>query len=129
MRKDYFDMNVTNRLIPRNSGIGYPTTLNPKVGFVVTPFKNVNIFGNKGLGFRAPAASDMSPVKTTARPNFQLGAAQTDSWDLGFNATFIDQIYVAFDWYRTDMQDEVRTDAAGNPYNVEIPRERAMRSR
>jgi outer membrane receptor protein involved in Fe transport len=118
VRKDYFDMNVTNRLIPANSGIGYPTTLNPKVGFVVTPFKNVNIFGNKGLGFRAPAASEMSPVKTTAQRNFQLEAAQTDSWDLGFNATFLDQIYVAFDWYRTDMQNEVRTDATGNPYNV-----------
>jgi outer membrane receptor protein involved in Fe transport len=118
VRKDYFDMDVNNRLIPANSGRGYPTTLSPKVGFVVTPFNNVNVFGNKGFGFRAPAASDMSPAKTTARSNFQLQVAQTDSWDLGFNATFFDQIYVAFDWYRTDMENEVRTDATGNPYNV-----------
>jgi outer membrane receptor protein involved in Fe transport len=118
VRKDYFDMDVTNRLIPASSGSGYPTTLSPKVGFVLTPLSGVNIFGNKGLGFRAPAASEMSPAKTTARSNFELQVAQTDSWDLGFNATFIDKVYIAFDWYRTDMENEVRTDATGTPYNV-----------
>ena len=118
MRKDYFDMDVTNRLVPANSGSGHPTTLNPKVGFVITPLKNLNIFGNKGLGFRAPAASDMSPANATASSNFQLEVAQTDSWDLGFNATVSDRIYVALDWYRTDMEREVRNDALGNPVNV-----------
>jgi len=116
VRKDYFEMTVDNQVTPTNSGTGYPTTLNPKIGFVVTPLKNVNIFGNKGLGFRAPAASEMSPATGTIK-KFQLGAAQTDSWDLGFNATFMGQIYVAFDWYRTDMQNEVRT-VAGEPINI-----------
>jgi outer membrane receptor protein involved in Fe transport len=117
VRKDFFDDNVDNRLTPRNSGKGYPTTVSPKAGFVLTPFKNVNIFGNKGLGFRAPAASEMSPA-TGTKTNFQLGVAQTDSWDLGFNALFIDQIYIALDWYRTDMQNEIRLTTAGDPINV-----------
>jgi len=107
VRKDYFTDNVENRVIPAASGTGCPTTLSPKIGFVVTPFKNVNIFGNKGLGFHAPAANELSPATPGSLTNFQLAVAQTDAWDLGFNATFLDQIYVAFDWYNTDMQNEV----------------------
>ncbi len=108
VRKDFFGDAVDNRLTPANSGKGNLSTLSPKAGFVITPFKNmnVNIFGNMAMGFHAPAANELSPA--TGPRNFDLQVAQTDAADLGLNATLFDRLYVAVDWYRTDMQNEVQ---------------------
>ncbi|MBI5252095.1 MAG: TonB-dependent receptor [Desulfomonile tiedjei] len=115
VRKDLFDFNVQNIVKPANSGRASPHTFNPKIGIVLTPIKNINIFGNKGIGFRSPAVSDMSP--TSGNKRFDLDVAKTESWDLGFNATFLDSIYIAFDWYQTDMEKEVRM-ISNQPFNV-----------
>jgi outer membrane receptor protein involved in Fe transport len=117
VRKDFFQFSVENMLIPANSGIGRPHTFNPKIGIVLTPIKNINIFGNKGIGFHTPAAQEMSPHSTTGKKRFDLSVYKTESWDLGFNATFLDSIYIAFDWYQTDMEGEVRT-ISNQPVNI-----------
>lgn len=115
IRKDYFHNKVENLLKPENSGTGRPHTFNPKIGIVITPIKNINIFGNKGIGFRTPSASEMSP--TSGSKDFELAVSKTESWDLGFNAMFLDCIYIAFDWYQTDMEKEVRM-INNQPFNV-----------
>jgi len=107
LRGDYFDYNVENHIKPANSGRGYPSIISPRLGLVITPVNNVNIFGNKGLGFRSPAATEMSP--TSGQKNFELQPAKTDSWDIGFNATLFGNIYFAADYYQTEMEKEVRT--------------------
>ena len=106
VRKDYFRNVIQNRLTPENSGTWYLETFNPKLGFVLTPLKNVNIFGNKGVGFRAPGATDFSPssgVKAT-----DVAVAKTETWDLGINATLLGRFFISADWYQTDMEKELR---------------------
>ncbi len=115
LRGDYFENDIENRTNPANSGKGYPSIISPKLGLVITPVKNVNIFGNKGLGFRSPTAEEMSP--TSGRKNFELEVAKTDSWDMGFNATLFNCIYLAVDYYQTEMENEVAT-VDNQPINI-----------
>jgi outer membrane receptor protein involved in Fe transport len=107
MRGDYFRNDIDNRFNPENSGIGQPSIVCPKFGIVLTPVENINVFANRGIGFRSPAASDVSPP--SGPTNFELDPALTESWDIGLNATFLGNIYLAFDYYRTNKQDEIRT--------------------
>lgn len=109
VRGDYFQSRVDNRLIPLNSGKAWPSIISPRLGLVITPMKNLNLFGNKGLGFRSPAAEEMSPSSSSGTKNFQLAVAKTDSWDMGFNLTLFENLFLTADYYRTDMEREVRT--------------------
>jgi outer membrane receptor protein involved in Fe transport len=80
-------------------------SFSPKLGLVLTPFENVNIFANKGTGFRAPAVWELSPVGSLT--NFDLDVAEIDSWDVGFNAFLFGRLYVGFDYYHTELQREI----------------------
>jgi outer membrane receptor for Fe3+-dicitrate len=117
IRGDYFRLGVDNVVKPVNSGVGYPSQLSPKIGFVITPTKNFNVFANKGLGFRSPAASELSPVTTAGRKNFDLQLAQVDSLDMGFNATIFDNFFLSASYYQTYMEREVRN-VNNQPVNI-----------
>ncbi|MFH1112779.1 MAG: TonB-dependent receptor [Pseudomonadota bacterium] len=117
LRGDYFGNNVENRKKPANSGTGYPSIVSPKLGLVITPVKNVNIFGNKGLGFRSPSHEEVSPTSASGKKNFSLEVAKTDSWDVGLNAVLFNCIYLALDYYQTEMEKEVRT-VDNQPINI-----------
>lgn len=115
LRGDYFRNDIDNRVTAANSGVATPSIVTPKYGVVLTPVENINIFANSGVGFRAPAASQNSPP--TGAPNFSLKPYITESWDVGLNATLFGNIYLAFDYYRTTMQNEVRT-VSGEQVNI-----------
>jgi outer membrane receptor protein involved in Fe transport len=115
VRYDYFDFDIENRKTPANSGKGETSIFSPKIGFIVTPVKNLNIFANKGFGFRSPAASEMSPV--TGRKNLDLECAKVDTWDIGFNTTLFEKFYLAFDYYQTNMEREIRV-IDNEPVNI-----------
>lgn len=108
MRYDYFDFDIENRVRPGNSGSGDTSIFSPKIGFVITPFKNLNIFANNGLGFRSPSAAEMSPHDRDYR-NFDLKPAKVDTWDVGFNTLLFEKLNLAFNYYQTDMEREIRT--------------------
>lgn len=101
LRFDQFQVDVDNQLFPQNSGNASPNKFSPKVGFVVTPYKNINIFANYGQGFRSPGVLEWSPASPTQRANFDMGLAELETYDAGFNAWVHDRLYVAFDYYIT----------------------------
>ncbi len=107
LRYDRFDFDIGNRIRPVNSGTGDTSIFSPKIGFVITPVKNLNIFANKGLGFRSPAADEMSPADRDYK-NFNLKPAKVDTWDVGFNTLLFERLNLAFDYYQTDMEREIR---------------------
>lgn len=113
IRYDRFDFDIENKIRPNNSGEGDTYIVSPKIGFVITPMKNLNIFANKGLGFRSPYVGEMSPNDRDYR-NFNLKPAKVDTWDIGFNTTLFDKVYFGFDYYKTDMEREIRTVGAEN---------------
>lgn len=127
IRYDYFNVDIENKVITGNSGETDMGIFAPKIGFVLTPLKNLNIFANKGVGLRSPLTSEMSP-NTTARPkNFDLKPAKVHSWDVGFNTNIFEKLYLAFNYYQTKMEKEIRivannvntADSKRNGYEVE----------
>jgi outer membrane receptor protein involved in Fe transport len=106
LRFDQFQIEVANKLVPQNSGNCSPNLWSPKFGLVITPYKDINIFANKGRSFRSPSENELSPSSATQRSNFALGLAKLDTWDVGFNALLLKRLYVAFDYYNTLYQGE-----------------------
>lgn len=109
VRWDYFGLGMDNLTMPQNSGKGSPYIRSPKIGFVITPSQNFNIFGNVGCGFRSPANLEMSPYRANTIPNFGLEPALVQTYDIGCNATVFGNLYLAADYYHTNMQREIRT--------------------
>ncbi len=107
LRYDRFDFDIENKIKPNNSGSGDTSIFSPKIGFVITPFKNFHIFANKGLGFRSPSADEMSPPDRDYK-NFNLKPAKVHTWDVGFNTMLFDKLYLSFNYYQTDMEREIR---------------------
>jgi outer membrane receptor protein involved in Fe transport len=108
VRWDYFWLDIDNITRPQNSGKGYPLIRSPKIGFVMTPTENFNIFGNIGCGFRSPSNLEMSPYKAGTRTDFGLDPALVQTYDIGCNASVFGNLYVAADYYQTNMQREIR---------------------
>lgn len=130
VRYDYFNIDVQNRLttVPADySGEADMGIFTPRIGLVVMPFKNLNIFANKGMGLRSPAASEMSPNTAARAKNFDLKPAKVHSWDAGFNTTLFEKLYLAFSYYQTEMEREIRIvgnntntgDSKRNGYEIE----------
>lgn len=107
LRYDRFDFDVENKIRPNNSGTGDTHIFSPKVGFIVTPLKNLNIFANKGLGFRSPSVEEMSPPDRDYK-NFNLKPPKVDTWDIGFNTLLFEKLNLSFNHYKTDMEREIR---------------------
>jgi outer membrane receptor protein involved in Fe transport len=107
LRYDHFDFDIENKIRPANSGEGNTHIFSPKIGFVITPLKNLNIFANKGLGFRTPSADEMSPSDRDFK-DFNLKPAKVDTWDIGFNTLLFEKLNLSFDYYQTDMEREIR---------------------
>jgi outer membrane receptor protein involved in Fe transport len=113
LRYDFYNINVDNRLNTDNNGVATPDVLSPKIGVVLTPFKNntafkdidLNIFANYAQGFRSPRFTEISPV--TGQPAFDLGAAKIDCFDVGFNAMLFKRASLAFSYYNTKLQREL----------------------
>ncbi len=108
LRYDWFDFDIQNRVVPQNSGKGNTDIFSPKIGFVLTPVKNLDIFANKGLGFRSPSALEMSPPSPSRNKNFDLKPAKVDTWDVGFNTLIFERLHAGFNYYYTEMEREVR---------------------
>jgi len=105
LRYDFFNIDVANKLNPVNSGVATPGIFSPKIGVVITPYKDINIYTNKGLGFRSPTANEMSPV--IGSKDFNLSIPQVDTWDVGINALVFDRLFFGFNYYDTKLQDEI----------------------
>jgi outer membrane receptor protein involved in Fe transport len=108
VRWDYFTEGFDNLGRPQNSGKGFPFIQSPKIGFVMTPIQNFNIFGNVGQGFRSPTNLEMSPYRANTNANFRLEPAQIQTYDLGFNVSLFGNLYLGADYYHTNMQREIR---------------------
>lgn len=108
LRYDWFDFDIQNRVVPQNSGTGNTDIFSPKVGFVLTPVRNLDIFANKGLGFRSPSAKEMSPSSPSRNKNFDLKPAKVDTWDIGFSTLLFERLHAGFNYYYTEMEREVR---------------------
>ncbi|MFZ5450617.1 MAG: TonB-dependent receptor [Thermodesulfobacteriota bacterium] len=106
LRFDQFQIEVNNKLYPQNSGNCSPSLWSPKFGIVITPYKDINIFANKGRGFRSPSEDELSPSSATQKANYTMGLAKLDTWDVGFNALLLKRLYIAFDYYNTLYQGE-----------------------
>ena len=117
VRGDYFRIHVDNEMRPENSGTGFPSIVCPKVGFVITPTGNFNIFGNLGTGFRSPGAREVSSYSAGTNKNFLLKPARLDSADVGLNVTLFGNLYFGADYYHTINTNEIRT-VDGQPKNI-----------
>ena len=118
VRWDYFTQQFDNYIRPQNSGKGYPYIRSPKIGFVFTPQENFNIFGNIGCGFRSPSNFEVSPYSSSStETGYGVDPAMVQTYDIGCNATVFGNLYLAADYYHTNMQREIRT-VNGNPVVV-----------
>ncbi|WP_157212089.1 TonB-dependent receptor [Desulfomonile tiedjei] len=108
VRGDYFKMDAQNLTRPQNSGTGFPQIISPKIGAVLTPTKDFNIFGNVGFGFRSPSYLEVSPYSATSQKNFDLEPAKIDTGDVGFNVALFGNLYFAAAYYHTITQREIR---------------------
>lgn len=109
VRWDYFRQEFSNLVMPQNSGKGFPFIQSPKIGFVLTPTTNFNIFGNIGCGFRSPANLEVSPYKANTYKDFGLEPAEVQTYDVGFNVSLFGNLYLAADYYHTYMQRDIAT--------------------
>ena len=117
VRWDYFTQHFDNVTRPQNSGTGFPFVRSPKIGFVLTPTTNLNIFGNIGCGFRSPANLEVSPYQANTASNFELEPAMVQTYDLGFNVALFGKLYLAADYYHTYMEREIKT-VNNQPVNI-----------
>ena len=108
VRWDYFAQDFANLVRPQNSGTGSPFIRSPKIGFVITPTPNFNIFGNIGQGFRSPSNLEVSPYKANTRSDFSLEPAMVQTYDIGANVALFGNLYLAADYFHTYMQREIR---------------------
>jgi outer membrane receptor protein involved in Fe transport len=109
-RYDAFDITLQNRTIsdPRFSGTDRTSIVSPKGGIVISPLQTLDIFANKGTGFRQPAIEEISPSDATQTPNFNLSPSKIRSWDVGFNQRLEDnRIRLAFDYYESRLDREI----------------------
>ncbi len=109
VRWDWFSQQFDNLVLPENSGKGNPYIRSPKIGFVFTPVSNFNIFGNIGCGFRSPSYLEVSPYSAGTSTGYNLEPAMVQTYDIGCNATVFGNLYLAADYYHTNMQREIRT--------------------
>ena len=116
VRYDMFNFEVDNKLFPQNSGKASPDIWSPKIGVVITPYKDINIFANKGRGFQSPDYKQLSPSSATQKANFDLGVSQLESWDVGINALLFKRLFVSFDYFDTRYQREQVLDPATLTY-------------
>ena len=114
LRYDYFDIDVDNHFDTANSGDCETDIFSPKIGMVVTPFNDINLFANYGTGFRSPAAWEVSPIGDPA--NFDLGVSELKSWDAGFNMLVMKKLFLGFDYYDTSLEREVAVNSATNTF-------------
>jgi|GEM_PF-1136786 outer membrane receptor protein involved in Fe transport len=105
-RYDIFQIAVDNKFNPQNSGNCSPDLWSPKYGIVITPYKDINIFANKGRSFRSPDVTELSPYAANRNKNFSMGLAKLDSWDVGFNALLFNRLHLSFDYFDTRYQGE-----------------------
>jgi len=117
LRYDTFNYGITNRTATANSGDADMSIFSPKIGLVLTPFKDFNIFANKGTGFRAPLVTELSPSSSSQSRNLFLNPAKVDTWDVGFNALMFEKFYLAFDYYWTSLKREIAT-VNSEPVNI-----------
>ena len=92
LRLDSFDYDITNRKLPAASLNYQQSVATPKFGIVWTPVSNLDLFANRGSGFRSPAQSELSPSGSLGPLGASGGAAFPDlkpskvtSYDFGFN--------------------------------------------
>ncbi|MGQ9688065.1 MAG: TonB-dependent receptor, partial [Desulfobaccales bacterium] len=83
-------------------------------GFVITPYKDINIYANRGIGFRSPGVYEISPVGGVS--NLALRPAMNETYDVGFNALLFKKLYLAFNAYYTEMEREMVFNANLNRY-------------
>jgi outer membrane receptor protein involved in Fe transport len=114
VRWDYFTQDFDNLIRPQNNAKLLPSVQSPKIGFVITPIQNLNIFGNIGQGFRSPANQEVSPYRLNTGPDFGLEPALIQTYDIGFNVALFGNLYLAADYYHTNNQREIRV-VNGNP--------------
>ncbi|MEJ5300674.1 MAG: TonB-dependent receptor [Thermodesulforhabdaceae bacterium] len=107
IRYDGFAYDITNHVVPDNSGEGDSYVLSPKVGIVISPFRNFDIFANWSKGARAPYINELSPSSSSQRKNFDLEPAYISSWDTGFSSFLFDRLKFSVDYYQTDLKREV----------------------
>jgi len=117
LRYDMYEILIKNNLFPLNSGYCRPNMWSPKIGFVITPYKDINIFANKGRGWRSPALNELSPASATQRKNFDAGMAKLETWDVGINALLFDRLYLAFDYFDTRYKRELYLNPATATYS------------
>jgi len=108
VRWDWFTQEFDNTTRPQNSGTGSPYNRSPKIGFVLTPTTNFNIFGNVGCNFRSPSNLEVSPYQANTSSNFELEPAMVQTYDLGFNVALFGNLYLAADYYHTYMEREIK---------------------
>jgi hypothetical protein len=69
---------------------------------------SLDIFANKGIGFRQPSVEEMSPSDPTQTPNFNLSPSKIRSWDFGFNQRLADnRVRLSFDYYESRLDREI----------------------
>lgn len=107
LRFDKFNYDVENITAKSNSGKGNSSVLSPKLGLVISPIKNLDIFANWSKGARAPYMNEVSPASVSQKKNFDLEPAKIDSWDIGITTLLFDRVQLTVDYYKTNLKREI----------------------
>lgn len=115
LRGDLLDADVNNRFDPAASGDGSTELLSPKVGLALLPAPWIEIYANRGTGFRSPSADELSPNNGQFN---QLSAVELETYDAGINLYPGDGWSVFINAYTTDASGEINQIAPNEFANI-----------
>ncbi|MFJ9534453.1 TonB-dependent receptor [Herbaspirillum sp. NPDC101396] len=114
LRLDSFDYDISNRKLPAASLSYKQSVATPKFGVVWTPVSSIDLFANRGSGFRSPAQSELSPSGTLGPLGANGGSSFPDlkpskvtSYDFGFNLRATSRWHMSAASYHTVNDNEI----------------------
>lgn len=125
LRGDGFYYDIDNRRNPAASATYNDPVFTPRIGLVLTPVDNLDIYANYGQGFRPPASNELSPYSGIGPLNSPggsavsgLDASTVESFDLGLRYAFLPGWSLEIEGYHTDNSDETVQVSPGVYENV-----------
>lgn len=122
LRVDSFDGDMTNQLADLNTDmVDMDYIWQPKAGFVITPAKGYNFYGNFGRSFQLPSTPTLYGQNSSgAIISNDIAYSKNDGWELGIKASPLNWLSARVDYWQMEATDEVRAknDGSGDYVNA-----------
>lgn len=109
-RFDTFDIEVDNLVNPALSGKRYTDIFSPKFGLIYNPLPWIDLFANRGTGFRTPSANELiTRSGTNTGTGLQsLDVLELTTVDVGVSARPLPGLDLNLSFFTTETEGEIR---------------------